>query len=308
MILCCGEALIDMIPDQTASGGTCLVPKSGGAVFNTAIALGRLGADVGLFTGVSDDMFGRQLASDLTASGVQTDHLVTMDAPTSLAFVELTDGQASYTFYTKGAADTVIEPSHCPAVSGFDAMFFGGISLCTDPTASTLSTLMQSASKAGVVTMIDPNIRTSFIRDEAAYRARLADMLAQADIVKLSDEDLAWLAPSGVTIEDHVAALNLQASTLLLITKGADGSTIYQDKTAIAHAASRRVTVADTIGAGDTFNAGFLHALHTAGALTKGGLAAATADTIQAAAEHANACAAITVSRQGANPPWASEL
>ncbi|MGB1235332.1 MAG: carbohydrate kinase family protein [Planktomarina sp.] len=308
MILCCGEALIDMIPDATASGGTCLVPKSGGAVFNTAIALGRLGADVGLFTGVSDDMFGRQLAGDLTASNVRTDHLVTLDAPTSLAFVELTNGQASYTFYTKGAADTVIEPSHCPEVTGLDAMFFGGISLCRDPAASTLSGLMQKAAKAGVVTMIDPNIRTSFISDEAAYRARLADMLHVAAIVKLSDEDLAWLAETGDSIPEQVQSLNLQPDTLALITEGADGATIYKSGVPIAHAAAQKVAVADTIGAGDTFNAGFLQSLKTAGVLSKSGLAAASAATVQSAAEYANACAAITVSRQGANPPWASEL
>lgn len=308
MILCCGEALIDMIPDETSSGISCLVPKTGGAVFNTAIALGRLGADVGLFTGVSDDMFGRQLAADLSSSGVQTDHLVTLDAPTSLAFVELTDGHASYTFYTKGAADTVLESNHCPAVTGQDAMFFGGISLCTDPTASTLCALMQSASNAGVVTMIDPNIRTSFISDEAAYRHRLADMLSHADIVKLSDEDLAWLADSGEDVKTHVQSLQLPATTLALITKGSDGAAIYKDGVEITHAAAKQVTVADTIGAGDTFNAGFLHALKTKGILSKAMLAASAPDVLQTAAEYANACAAITVSRQGANPPWANEL
>ena len=89
MILCCGEALIDMIPDTSTNGDACFVPKAGGALFNTSIALGRLGADVGLFTGVSTDLFGALLEKELLASGVSTAFLFKSNAPSTLAFVEL---------------------------------------------------------------------------------------------------------------------------------------------------------------------------------------------------------------------------
>ncbi|MEO0356912.1 MAG: carbohydrate kinase [Pseudomonadota bacterium] len=310
MILCCGEALIDMVPDETAHGDRCMVPKSGGAVFNTAIALGRLGADVSLFTGVSNDLFGRQLTQELQNSSVSCDALVAMDAATSLAFVELTDGHADYTFYTNGAADTVLTPDDCPNnLSQVQAAFFGGISLCTDPTASTLQHLMHQASAAGCFTMIDPNIRQPFIKDEVSYRARLADMMATANIVKLSDEDLAWVAQSGGSVEDQVRHLNLPESTLVLVTKGADGSdAVSHDGRVLARALTQAVKVADTIGAGDTFNAGMLSYLADHGALDRGVKASLAETTLVAALEFANSCAAITVSRQGANPPWRNEL
>ncbi len=95
MILCCGEALIDMIPTPTTAGPDGFVPHSGGAVFNTAIALGRLGVQVGMLTGLSADMFGRQLVEALEASHVNTSHVVVSDRPTTLAFVRLVDGHAT---------------------------------------------------------------------------------------------------------------------------------------------------------------------------------------------------------------------
>lgn len=309
MILCCGEALIDMIPDQTASGDGCMVPKSGGAVFNTAIALGRLGVDAGLFTGVSDDMFGRQLKGELISSGVDCTHLVTLDAPTSLAFVELTDGQAVYSFYTKGAADTVLEPAHAPqGLGGLQAMFFGGISLCTDPTASTLAALQDRAALADIVTMIDPNIRPSFIRDEAAYRARISAMMQRADIVKLSDEDLLWTARSEGSMAAQIASLNLPDETIALITQGGDGAVAYRAGEVVTTVTSVPTNVADTIGAGDTFNAGFLASLSEQGLLDRTSLRKCNAAAIETAMAFAARCASITVSRNGANPPWVDEL
>ena len=105
MILCGGEALSDMSPSTSQTGDACFRPKPGGAVFNTAIALGRLGSDVELYTGVSDDLFGTLLQAKLRASQVKTNHLVLREAPSTLAFVALTEGQASYTFYAENSAD-----------------------------------------------------------------------------------------------------------------------------------------------------------------------------------------------------------
>jgi fructokinase len=92
MIICCGEALIDMIPEPTVEGSTGYVPFSGGAVFNTAIAIGRLGAEAGLISGLSTDFFGDQLRSDLQQSGVDASLAVISGRPTTLAFVKLSGG------------------------------------------------------------------------------------------------------------------------------------------------------------------------------------------------------------------------
>lgn len=301
MILCCGEALIDMLPGETSQGEACLVPKPGGAVFNTAIALGRLGADVALFTGISDDLFGRQLEQELAASNVSQNALVRMNAPTSLAFVDLQDGDASYTFYTNGAADNSLIPADGPKdLSVYDAAFFGGISLCTDPTATTLQTLMHRLKAVGCLTMIDPNIRPSFIQDEKAYRARLSDMMRVADVVKVSIEDLTWLVPDGETASEKISMASLNQDTLVLVTNGAKGASAFDGQGALKRdVPSRRVNVVDTVGAGDTFNAGVLFKFD--------GRKPSSHDLASAIA-FANACAAVTVSRRGANPPTLAEV
>ena len=306
MILCCGEALIDMLPRKTRADEDAFAPYPGGAVFNTAIALGRLGRDTGFFSGLSTDLFGVMLADALAASHVSADLSVRSDRPTTLAFVRLVNGQASYAFYDENTAGRMLSPDDLPDLPNeVSALFFGGISLVVEPCARAYEALMLREAPRRV-TMIDPNIRPGFIRDEAAYRARIGRMLAAADIVKLSDEDLAWLEGSGDT-DAHVAALLKRGPKLVCITRGADGVSGYTVDRRIDVAASR-AQVIDTVGAGDTFNAGLLAALDRAGAMTKDGVADLCDDTLRAALSLGARAAAVTVGRAGANPPWAHEL
>lgn len=114
MILCCGEALIDMIPAPTTTGRNGFVPHSGGSVFNTAIALGRLGVKTGILTGLSSDMFGQQLVEALYASQVDTSLVATSDRPTTLAFVKLVDGHATYAFFDENSAGRMLGPENIP--------------------------------------------------------------------------------------------------------------------------------------------------------------------------------------------------
>ncbi|MCL4170037.1 UNVERIFIED_CONTAM: hypothetical protein GTU68_055173, partial [Idotea baltica] len=192
MILCCGEALIDMIPKPTTAGPDGFVPHSGGAVFNTSIALGRLGVSAGLLSGVSRDMFGQQLLAELSASHVDSTQVVTSDRPTTLAFVKLTDGHATYSFFDENSAGRMLVPSDMPDLpDSIDALFFGGISLACEPGADAYADLLAKSTQNRVV-MMDPNIRPTFIQDEARYRNRLDAMIALTDIIKVSDEDLDW--------------------------------------------------------------------------------------------------------------------
>lgn len=306
MILCSGEALIDMLPRETDAGETAFAPYAGGAVFNTAIALGRLGAPVGFFTGLSTDLFGEMLETSLTASKVDGSFAHRSDRPTTLAFVTLTDGQASYAFYDENTAGRMLWPEDVPELpEAITACFFGGISLAVEPCANAYESLMEMAAKTKV-TMIDPNIRPGFIRDEAVYRSRIEGMIARADIVKLSDEDLHWLEGDG-DLETLARGILESGPSLVCITEGAKGVTGYRAGGSV-FVPSEEVTVADTVGAGDTFNAGLLAAFHEAGALTKEGLGALQDDTLRSALSLGSRAAAITVSRAGANPPWASEL
>ena len=306
MILCCGEALIDMLPRTTTEGEPAFAPYPGGSVFNTAVALGRLGRPTGFFSGLSTDMLGDLLTESLAASGVDTRFAARSDRPTTVAFVRLTDGQATYAFYDENTAGGLLSTADLPDLTEeVEALFFGGISLVNDPAASTYAALQAREGKRRV-TMVDPNIRPGFVRDERAYRKRIDAMIAGADIVKLSDEDLHWLAGPGdlVTLAREMIA---RGPSLVFLTEGARGAravTATQDR----FVASSPVKVADTVGAGDTFNAGALAALHDAGVLTKSAVAALTDEVLDAALSLGCRAAAVTVSRPGANPPWAREL
>lgn len=304
MILSCGEALIDMLPRTSTDGEACFAPYPGGAVFNTAIALGRLGVPSSFFSGLSSDLFGDMLRDSLAASHVDASPTHTSNRPTTLAFVKLTNGQASYAFYDENTAGRLLTEADLPTTKA-DAMFFGGISLVVEPCAAAYEELQRREAPRAVV-MIDPNIRPTFISDEPAYRARINRMIDRADIVKLSDEDLEWLmGPGG--IDQHARTLIGRGPRLVCITEGAKGVTGYTSSDNIFVAATP-VEVADTVGAGDTFNAGLLAALHQRGALTKEKVANLDNATVKAALQMGVKTAAITVSRAGANPPWAKEL
>ena len=308
MILCCGEALIDMVAAPSLDGPDGFVPHSGGAVFNTAIALGRLGARAGMLTGLSHDMFGDQLADALKASDVDTTHIIRSDRPSTLAFVKLEDGQASYSFFDENSAGRMIRAEDMPALtSDITALFFGGISLASDPSASAYAALLDRQGGSRAV-MIDPNIRPLFITDAEGYRRRMAAMIRQADIVKVSDEDLNWLNPAPLTQAEKISAMLDTGPSVVIVTQGAEGAiATLADGTSITVPAVK-THVVDTIGAGDTFNAGFLAKLSELGLLTPEALGTLDPDALRDAMTYGARVAAITVSRAGANPPWANEL
>lgn len=306
MILCCGEALIDMLPRRTEAGEQAFAPHAGGAIFNTAIALGRLGSPVEFLSGLSTDLFGDLLRQTLADSHVGTRHAITSPRPTTLAFVRLSGGNASYTFYDENTAGRMIEAAAIPSVDdAVAAMHFGAISLIAEPCGSAYEALM-AREKDRRVMMLDPNIRPGFIPDPAAHRARMERMIAMADIVKLSDEDLAWFGEPG---DDEKRARRMleRGPRLVVVTRGARGATAFTSSHRVSVPAPS-VVVADTVGAGDTFNAGLLASLNEAGLLTKQAIAGLAEHSIADALSLGVRVAAVTVSRAGANPPWRHEL
>lgn len=306
MILCSGEALIDMLPRKTAEGEDAFAPHVGGAVFNTAVALGRLGAETGFFSGIAMDFFGDMLVQGLKDSGVDTRYARRTPLPSTLAFVRLTDGHADYAFYDENTAGRMLDPSDLPRLAPeVSALFFGGISLVAEPCGTTYETLMAREAEKRVI-MLDPNIRPSFITDELAYRARVQRMIRMSDIVKLSDEDLTWLLGPG-HVSDRAGKILAQGPKLVFITEGSRGARGYSAEHEVKMQAET-VEVVDTVGAGDTFNAGALAELQRAGLLTKPALGTLSYGAIEAALSLAIRAAAVTVSRAGANPPWADEI
>jgi fructokinase len=308
MILCCGEALIDMIPTPTDNGRDGFVPHAGGAVFNTSIALGRLGVRAGLLTGLSSDMFGRQLADAIKASHVDASHIVTSDRPTTLAFVQLQDGHATYSFFDENSAGRMLAIGDLPAVSSeVSSLYFGGISLACEPGASTYAALLEREGKDRAVIM-DPNIRPEFIRDIDEYRTRLDRMMVLTDIVKVSDEDLNWMVPAPISARAKIDVVLGKGPSVVILTQGGDGATGYLSDGAEVNVPAARAEIVDTVGAGDTFNAGVMAKLNELGCLQKAKLKSLSPHVLSQALAHGAKVAAVTVSRAGANPPWAAEL
>ncbi|ESX17804.1 carbohydrate kinase [Mesorhizobium sp. LSJC255A00] len=306
MILCCGEALIDMLPRTTTQGEPAFAPYVGGAVFNTAIALGRLGAPAGFFSGLSSDLFGGQFREALGASKVSSTYAHTSPRPTTLAFVRLTNGQATYTFYDENTAGRMLTTEDLPKLGAeIEAMLFGAISLISDPAGAAYEEFMKREHQRRVM-MLDPNIRPNFIPDKAKHLRRIRSMMAMADIVKLSDEDLHWFGEAG-SHEDVIRNWLDRGPKLIVVTHGSEGAVGYSRDhkvTVMPH----KVEVVDTVGAGDTFNAGILASLHEQGLLTKAGIGGLSEDAIRQALALGAKAAALTVSRAGANPPWRHEI
>ena len=301
MILCAGECLIDMLPADGA-----FVPKAGGAVYNTALALGRLGCPTAYLWPISRDHFGQDLLlPPLERANVDTSICPRTKRPTTLAFVELSNGQATYRFYDEGSAGRLFSTDDLPAALNADLLFIGGISLVPDPCGATLETLVDLAVQAGIPVMLDPNIRPFFIQDSAAYEARLLRLLRKATIVKLSEYEVEWLRRLPGFDLNPVAAI-LKSANLVVVTKGETGAEAYWAEHT-HRIAGEKIAVVDTIGAGDSFNAGVIAALHRGGVLPAR-LQSLNSQTVQDALSLGNAVAAVTVSREGADPPWAKEL
>ncbi len=308
MIVCCGEALIDMIRSTDRSGKDVFKPHAGGAVFNTAIALGRLGISAHFLSGVSTDLFGKILLDELHKSNVVTDLVIRSDRPTTLAFVELLNGQATYSFYDENTAGRMLDLMDLPMIpQASQALYFGGISLINEPAADFYLALAIRESGKHVI-VADPNIRANFILDEKRYRARLDQLIPCVDILKVSEEDLNWIVPGDTTQIEKANKLREKGPKVVILTRGGEGACALFGDAMQIEVPARKAKVVDTVGAGDTFNAGFLASLSRDGLLDRGCIAELGQSDLMRALEYGAKVAAVTVSRPGANPPWAHEI
>jgi len=238
---------------------------------------------------------------------VSTDMAVRSDRPTTLAIVTLTDGHASYEFVDKGSALRELTPSDLPAPQmGTKALFFGGISLCNVPVADAFADYAAQHG-AHIPTFIDPNLRPGFSEDKDAYVSRLRRMLGVADIVKVSDDDLELLYPE-MSLQGAVDKVLSDGPKLVLLTRGSEGAEAIHVSGRSASVPGVPVSVVDTVGAGDTFNAGVLARASQLGLLDKGRIMDWTEDEMRSLLELGARAASVTVSRAGANPPWTHEL
>lgn len=306
MIVSCGEALIDMLPRVAGDGAATFQPFAGGSPFNVAVALGRLGAGAGFFGGLSTDFFGDILKAALAKSEVDTSFANVSDRPTTLAFVSLSDGKAQYAFFDEHSAGRMLTEADLPAFPvGVTAFHFGSFSLAAEPCGSAYEALVQREHVSRVISL-DPNIRPTLIKNREAHLARLDRLAGMADIVKLSDDDLAWIAPDG-TFDGLAENWLERGAKLVLMTRGGEGA-VARSRHVSVWVPAVAVEVADTIGAGDTFSAGVMARLQERKLLGKGAIARLGEEQVTDALTFAARAASVTVSRPGADPPWAREL
>jgi len=305
-ILCCGEALTDFIPRVTQEGAPAFEPKVGGSVFNTAIALGRLGVASAFLGGLSSDFFGDELRKALSASHVDISLAPVSERYTIAAFVKFEGGQARYSFIDEGSACRMLAAADLPVLpEHVSALHLGSFPLAIEPCGEAFETLCRREHHKRVI-HFDPNIRANLIKDRASHRARVERIVAMADIIKMSDEDLAWMAP-GSSAEAFAKDWLKRGAKLVVVTRGKDGALAFTSRFECG-IPGVQVKVADTIGAGDTFTAGLLAWLHGENLLNKPAIAALDQERVVAALKFAVKAAAVTVSRPGADPPWAHEL
>ena len=306
MILCCGEALIDLVPIKSLDGKITYAPHNGGSIYNTCIALARLGSQVGFLGGISNDFFGQSIKNGLKESNVSDLYAIYSDRPSTVAFVDLDSSNPKYIFLDENSAGRMIRDHEILKLKNeINALHFGSISLIHDPAGETLENLAIRESINRVISL-DPNIRLSQIKDLALHRERLNRIINHTDIIKLSIEDFEWMSSSLSCKELSLSWLE-QGVKIVIITYGHKGSIAYF-KDSVVEVPAKSVKATDTIGAGDTFMAGVLNSFDKKNKLSRSSINDITQNDIKEALEFASNAASITVSRQGANPPWKSEV
>jgi fructokinase len=294
----CGEVLIDLIPDGSGER----VPHVGGGPANTAKALARLGQDVYFIDGISSDKYGQMSRQELLDDEVRLDLALSSDKPTCLAIVSLNgNGGASYEFEIDGTATFDFSDSWLPDPSRYkpNVLHLGTLVTVIQPGADVLyDWAMQVAEFAPIV--FDPNVRSVVMNDRDKYLTAVERWVVISSVVKVSDDDLAWLYP-GQQYTDVAKRWISDGAALVVVTRGADGLVGFTAD-GVVEVPGVKVDVADTVGAGDTVGAIIVEAMIEKGILNL------TGDTLKAVLNRAAVAAGITCSRKGAQPPYKHEL
>ena len=293
-----GEVLIDLIP---VAGADRLAVVGGGPA-NTAKALARLGFDSYFIDGMSTNEYGQKAKAELEADGVELDYVNFSDKPMCLATVTLdASGSASYEFLIDGTVTFDFEREWLPNPSvGTPAVFhIGTLAPLVEPGASVLYEWAQEINQFAPI-VFDPNVRPSIMHDRAHYDAIVNKWAAISNVVKVSEDDIAWLYPG--RLQEEVAAEWLSMGVdLVVITLGSEGLRGITRRGSVS-VPGVQTSVVDTVGAGDTVGAILVEGV------VKYGVTGLVGDTLKAVLTRAAEAAAITCSRAGAQPPYLNEL
>lgn len=294
-----GEALTDC-----SLRGDEVTETPGGSPLNVAIGMGRLGHRVVLATRVGPDSRGQAIIQHAQESGVDLIEGVSGLPRTSTASATIAeDGSASYEFDLLWDITPDMVPNH-----SFAHLHTGSIGATLEPGGTGVLEIVRQQREAGASISYDPNVRPSIMGEPGLVRDRIEEIIGLSQIVKASDEDIAWLYP-GVSLEDVLRSWRGKGASLVVMTKGAEGVTAWAGDQTVSRP-TQATSVADTIGAGDSFMSGLLVALYRRELLGGGvdALASLPLAELEACIDFALSCAAVTVSRTGANPPTQKDL
>lgn len=307
MIVSCGDALIDFVPVAAADGGEAVRPVVGGSCLNIAVGLARLEVLTGFVGGIANDVFGRMIAQHAEGSNVDLGFATRSDRQSTLAFVRIIAGESQYAFYDAQTAsrEWTYQRGSIP-FSRIEAVHVGSTTLVNENGAAETAALVADAKSTSTISF-DPNCRPNLVKDKAAYLDRMQAFADRADIVRMSDVDFLYLH-GDEAYADRAKALFARGVTLFVVTRGTDGAEAWHRKAGFIKAEAPRVDVVDTIGAGDSFQAALLAALHRQDRLARAALSELTADELRRALSFACRCAAITCTRRGADPPRSNEV
>jgi fructokinase len=297
-----GEALVDLVDDDGS-----VRPVAGGGPFNTAIAFGRLDVPVGFLGAISHDSYGRMLAQQLIDAGVDTSLVRWSDAPTPSALVHRArDGKNEYRFDLAGTSLVDLTPPQLPVLpEGAWAVYVGTLALAIDPPAAAYEALVdREAGRRRII--IDPNVRPAVFGDVGTYRRRFERLACLADIVKLSEDDAAWIYP-GLSAGDVLKLILGFGPLVVALTRGERGA-VAASGDVFVDVAGIPVAVVDTVGAGDSFGAALIAALIDEGAFGSQETRRLDETVLAHAVTYAVAASAITCTRTGATPPSRHEI
>ncbi|MBI6553969.1 carbohydrate kinase [Pseudomonas sp. LY-1] len=311
MYLVCGEALFDFFSEDDPSGQASKLNYkaiAGGSPFNVAVGLRRLGIEAALFGGVSTDFLGQRLLQVLRDEGVNPQFLVEFAAPTTLAMVAVgADGSPQYSFRGEGCADRQLTRAHLPTLGDeVRGLHVGSFSLVVQPIGDTLLALVQRESGKRLISL-DPNVRLNPQPDIQLWRERVAELVKYADLIKVSDEDLHLLYPDQ-SPESVLEGWLEHRCQLVFLTRGGNGASVFSRQHGHWSQPAVKVVMADTVGAGDTFQAALIAWLTEQQLDSVEGLQQLTRAQIDAMLGFAIRAAAMTCGKTGPDLPYRQQL
>lgn len=307
-VLVIGEALVDVV--HGINGDIKNIP--GGSPANTAVALARLGIKTCMKARTSSDEFGTEIRNYLTNQDVNLDYSLVVDRPSSVIKATIQkDGSAKYEANLKGAADYgwTFEELNQKIDPDVQIVQLGSLTSYVEPGATNVEKWFSQLRLSNKYLLtFDPNIRHPLDgQNEEDVRTRAKKLASLSHVVKASDEDLNWIFSNNNTQDSAMKIINSGAS-LVIVTLGKKGAIAVNKNHEIIEVLAKDIDVIDTIGAGDTFAAALIAQLLEKSWINENALENLNRADLTEILTNCSMAAAITCSRQGANPPRRHEV